>query len=1207
MAAQTVNAVEVFTTTDNEAKLSEESKVQEPKEMQIAQVEDVTETTVVKSNLGASFTTGEGVGYSSSFGSINGFVPLSQEPGSRLWYLYGRANLDTEDSEFSSNTVLGYREYSPALDIVFGGYVGLDIRNTTNDNTFNQIGLGFEVLGEPWEIRANGYIPVGDRRDILREGTATITDRTFVGNTLLYSAAQTNLYEESLMGLDIEGGLRLANWNGGNLKGYLGLYLYDGLSGSGFVGLSSRLLAEISNNFNAGVSLKTDSEFGTTLSFTVGASFGGNASARKDQTPEESVIARLGDRLLRQSNVSIREEFSTVAIANNATAINPKTSKPWHFIHVSPNGNSDGSVEDPFGTIDEALASNPPDNAIIYVADFAEAQGSFTLPDTIQVLSTGPEQFIPITELGSIQLPNSGSGLFPAITGTGNLGNSNTIAGFSFEPMADEAAIIGSGITDTTIRNNVLAFSGSIGESLITISEGVGTINILDNRFSGDSDSLLRISSQTEVPSSQNSDITISGNTFNSLSEGSGDNGVTVATNSKSDIITISDNTFLNLDTGITVANFQDTGKVTISDNIITGNSSSQAITFLNSGATSAVLQEPDLITNRALNLMISGNTISGFEQSIAGSFNANGRLISSDIIIRDNTISETIIGINIIELSANEGKLTSNLTLSNNNISGTQIAETENGILVSGSSSYGGDLSRNVTISGNTISSVLNGIRVGDVTVVSNDPTDLELAQKPAALNSSITISENNITNSGSGVQIASGASGEKATASQTISIEGNNLDIATSTISGNISLSPSVLYISTNAAEGGTINSTIDLENNQISLESTSDRSGILIDNIATSKTDNQTSIDSKIAISGNTVSGGDASVQVIERSGVSNPSSSQALYGYLDSDVEISKNILTSERDESNLISFDIQSASNAESESKIVISENNLTNTGSGIDIAINVSDEADASGNITISDNNINNRDTGINITREVNNDGNISDEITVSRNTLISNNGEGIALSVSAYSYGTTTTNATISSNTVMSQEAGINFDIESNADAEISNTANILDNTITVTSNSDDGIVISNDIGASPDDSAFSVLETIISGNTINPGGEDGIEISNTGAEDADGDQIDGIAEANIIITSNNISGVSDNGIKIYQESGQKICVSLKDNTVTDIGENGFNLSNIYGDFFIVDKAGLLMNNIGDFDPADIIVNADFRTVSSCPELSSP
>ena len=110
----------------------------------LSQVEDNSNSSVlINPRFSGQFTTGEGVGYESSFGSISGFIPLIQVGGNNLFYVNTNLNIDTEDANLGGNVIFGYREYNPDLDIVFGGYIGTDIRETNNDNTFNQIGIGF--------------------------------------------------------------------------------------------------------------------------------------------------------------------------------------------------------------------------------------------------------------------------------------------------------------------------------------------------------------------------------------------------------------------------------------------------------------------------------------------------------------------------------------------------------------------------------------------------------------------------------------------------------------------------------------------------------------------------------------------------------------------------------------------------------------------------------------------------------------------------------------------------------------------------------------------------------------------------------------------------------------------------------------------------------------------------------------------------------
>lgn len=77
------------------------------------------------------------------------------------------------------NLLLGHR-FSASNDAVWGGYVAYDVRDTGN-KVFNQIGLGIERLGKNWDIRANGYIPVGESKQVISESFRIITNSSGTG------------------------------------------------------------------------------------------------------------------------------------------------------------------------------------------------------------------------------------------------------------------------------------------------------------------------------------------------------------------------------------------------------------------------------------------------------------------------------------------------------------------------------------------------------------------------------------------------------------------------------------------------------------------------------------------------------------------------------------------------------------------------------------------------------------------------------------------------------------------------------------------------------------------------------------------------------------------------------------------------------------------------------------------------------------------
>ncbi|HEY3393430.1 MAG TPA: hypothetical protein VGK58_12035, partial [Lacipirellulaceae bacterium] len=61
---------------------------------------------------------------------------------------------------------MSFRPYASAPGVMQGLSIWADGTSTAADNFFPQIGLSYESLGEMWDLRANGYIPVGQDTQI---------------------------------------------------------------------------------------------------------------------------------------------------------------------------------------------------------------------------------------------------------------------------------------------------------------------------------------------------------------------------------------------------------------------------------------------------------------------------------------------------------------------------------------------------------------------------------------------------------------------------------------------------------------------------------------------------------------------------------------------------------------------------------------------------------------------------------------------------------------------------------------------------------------------------------------------------------------------------------------------------------------------------------------------------------------------------------
>jgi trimeric autotransporter adhesin len=479
------------------------------------------------------------VGYSSSgggydgFGSFEGFIPLQQTPGQDLFYLIGRLLLDN-DANLGSNLLLGYRVYNPGTNRIHGAYLGYDTRDTGN-NLFSQLGLGFETLGNGWDARLNAYIPVGDVRQIGSErifdtGTQLNSFRFedhFLRASGLRQRQVIRDFEVAVAGFDLEAGGRVLPFgNGGDLRGYGGLYYLSADDSS--VGVRGRLEARPLDGLTLGLTVQHDGILGTNVFGTIALAFPN--SHFKGANPK-SVQARLGEMPYRINAIAIdrqREVELTSSPFIDTILTNPATGQPYFFQHVTLGANGgNGTIETPFGLVQPALNATRSDgNDIVYVqAGTNSGIPAFTIRDRVQVLSTGPVQLVPATISGqffpSYQLPLSGSGVFPSVTGTVTMGNDTVLSGFSitsatgagvtfnnvsrvqvrdnFIPNTAGNGILGNGVGDATLLRNQITSARNQGVFL----QNVGTTTISDNTVTN------TIAGPTTIANPITGDITI--------------------------------------------------------------------------------------------------------------------------------------------------------------------------------------------------------------------------------------------------------------------------------------------------------------------------------------------------------------------------------------------------------------------------------------------------------------------------------------------------------------------------------------------------------------------------------------------------------------------------------------------------------------------------------------------------------------------------
>jgi trimeric autotransporter adhesin len=954
--------------------------------------------------LGVRYTT-EGSGYE-SFSSFEGFLPVFQTPGNSLTFLQGKVLLDN-DSNVATNILLGHRIFSPEGNRVVGGYIAYSTRDTGKSN-FNQLGLGFETLGN-WDFRFNAYLPLGTSEN---QVSLINTDSGFQGNSFLLGRQRS--FEVAMSGVDAEFGTRLLPLGSGDLRGFVGAYYYSGGESKEAFGWRTRVEARPTDFLNFGLSLQHDDLFDTRLVFTIGANFPGS-SGRGTKPKKDSALLRMAESSDRQSAILVTNERRNDTVVATGTDNQPLT-----IIYVSKNGTGNGTFESPLGSVTNAVGIAKANNIIYVLADTPTTITPFTIPDGVQVLSSALVQTVNTQQFGLVTLPLSGNGIYPVITGSvtaGNglvtLGNNTVLSGFDIQVQGSDDArgIKGTNISNVRILDNKItnAFSEGIYLENVTGIVEIARNTITDTRNPATDTSLesgifvwnyqdntnLSITDNRIATNFNAADYRIDGIEVNLcrdvdqlfVSKTCASNASITATITNNQIIhngqisggadgidinlgnlgkgtfTISNNTVTNIpDEGISVnAVANSEGNFTIANNNITnvGDSSIEVDLFLPDPNISPAV---NLFNNSRTQFVITGNTLDGTDNDgidFAVADNADTTINISNNTIRN--IGDGDSGDRGIQLAATDNAII-RPTITNNiitNVTGdginlsqvTDATVTNNNLNdISSDGIEIDNASGNNNISSNTISDV------------SNDGIDLD-----NVTNANVT--NNNISNAGDDGIYIDDASGNNNISSNTISnVSNDGIDI---NVINNANVSNNNI---SNAGDDG-----IYIEdasgNNNISSNTISDVSddGIDLDDV-----------NNAIVTNNNITSAGDNGIEIDNASG-NNNISSNTISNVSDNGIELD----------------DVTNAS---------VTNNNISNAGDdGIDID-------DASGDNNISSNTIsdvsgdgieiddgtNANVTNNNITRAGDNGIDIDDTqgtVNVDSNTITDAQQESISLS----------------------------------------------------------------------------------------------------------------------------------------------------------------------------------------------------------------
>lgn len=401
-----------------------------------------------------------GLGYEGSYFSSGYMFDMFDDPWDGTWILDARGHISAERGNFFGNLGFLRNVYFDPMkaDVRFGIWYDIDDDAPGEwQHTMHQLSVSGEVLGDLFDFRANGYLPVGDYN--YRLGNSNLPLGNFVDYRFL---AQTGI-DNALRGFDVMGGIRPGWGAAWRTSLDLGGYYYRSDIVEPFGGFKGRVTIAPSPVLHGVFEVNHDRVYKTTGFLGVSLHFGSGAFGMGGRSPSGRglELPRRNDHILRFYQEPI-------------VAINPKTGREYRAIHVdnsNTNPTPDGSAEDPYtNLVDAQTASRPDDVIVVHFGDGTSTgyDTGIVLKDRQFLIGEGGHPTLPVLGFGRVSVgaegrrPTLTNPLGPAVT----LANHNEVAGLRIDDAL--VGIFGTGIT------------GAIGDSML---EAFIYDNLVENSF----------------------------------------------------------------------------------------------------------------------------------------------------------------------------------------------------------------------------------------------------------------------------------------------------------------------------------------------------------------------------------------------------------------------------------------------------------------------------------------------------------------------------------------------------------------------------------------------------------------------------------------------------------------------------------------------------------------------------------------------------
>lgn len=293
-----------------------------------------------------------GFGDEGLIGIGQGLIPLGGISSRDVFFsAMEAAGSPKEGKGYSAGAAIGYRN-AINNSVILGEYFFADFNRSPMSHNFAIANPGFEALGNVWDFRANGYIPLTKKH--WNEGEEWAEDLGINEFEHAFGHFRSDhLFqnvEEVGPGIDAEVGRKILLFKNHSPKIYVGGYHYFMDKTDNFTGIEGRLVYPVKKHFALELRDSFDQVHKNVFMGGIRFSFGGN---NNEEQMGVNIAKRLSDPIEHNfgnfasaNSVPVNQEFVDEGIEHQLPG------SFWYFDNADLS-NGDGTYEHPFNTIDQ--------------------------------------------------------------------------------------------------------------------------------------------------------------------------------------------------------------------------------------------------------------------------------------------------------------------------------------------------------------------------------------------------------------------------------------------------------------------------------------------------------------------------------------------------------------------------------------------------------------------------------------------------------------------------------------------------------------------------------------------------------------------------------------------------------------------------------------------------------------------------------------